>query len=160
MAQRKHLIARLLWIFPALLILLTVHQAKVAYDIHQTLQQGTPATAEVVETFKSERVDVSFDYVSLRVPLPDGRVLVKEKMSLPHMLYPQVEGKETLDVLVMPGEAQAVVIADIARPQWRIAAINAAMSFLGFLFFSVAVFAWNRFLNRKGDPADRPVPAA
>lgn len=157
-SQTSSLVARLLWIFPALLLLLTINQAMVAYDIHRTLEEGTPAVAEVMEYYKTDRVDVTYGHVKLRVPLDDTRI-IEQVYPLPISLLPQVEGRETVDVLVLPGADQEVVIEAIARPQWRMAAINAAMSFVGLVLLSFGVFSWNRYLQRKGDPAERAQPA-
>lgn len=147
-----------MWVLPALLLVLMVNQAKVAYDIHRTLVDGTPAVAEVVEYYKTGRVDVTYGYVRLRVPV-NGEV-TEHTLPLPISLLPQVEGRETVDVLVLPGQAQEVVVEAIARPQWRLAASNAGMSFIGLVMLTAGVFAWNRYLTRKGDPADRTEPVS
>lgn len=158
MARTSHLVARLMWLVPGLLLLLALNQTKVAFDLHRTLAEGTPAVAEVLEYDKTERADVTFSYVRLRVPLGEHRA-IERTLPLPLSLMPQVEDRETVNVLVLPGAAQEVVVAAIARPQWRMAAINAAMSFVGFLMLGAGVFAWNRYLARKGDPAERTAHA-
>ncbi|RMH65942.1 MAG: DUF3592 domain-containing protein [Bacteroidetes bacterium] len=150
-------ISRLAWLVPALLLFLAVNQGRVALELRDTLQTGTPVTAEVLDLEVSNRVDVTLDYVSLRIPLPDGGELVREQMALPHSLAPRLEGREEVEVRVQPGAAQDVVITDIAETQWRIAAMNAAMSLFGALLFGGAVFAWNRYLARQGDPGYRQV---
>ena len=157
-SKTSRLTARLLWLVPLLLVVLTINQAKVAYDLHWTLASGTPAVAEVLEVHKTNRVDVTFGSVRLRVPVAGQTV--ERTFPLPISLLPQVEDRETVDVIVLPGAAQEVVVAAIARPQWRMAASNAAMSFIGLVLATLGVFAWNRYLARKGDPADQAVPLA
>ena len=149
------LIARLLWFMPALLFFLTLNQTKVALDLRATWEEGTPATAEVLAFENTNRADVTYGYVSLRIPLPDGQILTKEKMSLPHSLLPRVKNEETLAVRVRPGAAQEVVIASIMPAHWMIAASQAGMSLVGGLILFVGVFWWNRYLRREGDPARR-----
>lgn len=151
------LAARALWIVPAFLLLLVPHQAKVAYDLRQTLERGLPATAQVIEVHQENRVDVTYDWISLRVALPDGRVLERERMSVPHTLITPLEDRETVEVRVVPGADQEIVIAEIAATQWRIAAANAAMSGIAALIFGACVFAWNRYLKREGDPSLRTI---
>lgn len=151
--RRSLLTARLLWIFPGILLFLTINQVKVALDVRQTLEQGRPATAEVVEVYKTNRVDVTYSHVKLRVALAPGDTL-ERLFPLPLTLMQPLEGKDSLDVRIIPGEAQDIVITEIARPQWRMAAINAAMSFVGLVLLTVGVFAWNRYLKRRGDPAE------
>lgn len=149
-------VARLLWAAPALLFFLSVDQALVAVDLRETLHAGTPAVAEVVHYERTDRAEVMYGYVDLRVPLADGTVLTQEKMSLPHALMHEVEGKTTLPVRVLPGADQPIVIASIAATQWKMAALQSAMSFGAFLVFFAGVFWWNRHLRRQGDPGMAP----
>lgn len=155
MSKTLRLVSRLAWLVPAFLLFLTVNQGRVALELRSTLQAGTAATAEVLDLEVSNRVDVTYDYVSLRIPLPGGGEMIQEKMALPHSLAPRLEGKEEVAVLVQRGAAQEVVITEIAETQWRIAAVNAAMSLIGALLFGGAIFAWNRYLDRQGDPGHR-----
>lgn len=148
------LVARLLWVFPVLLIVLAVYQADVARDIRDTLRFGEPATARVTGFESSDRVDVTYDYVSLTVEL-NGRVIEHERMSLPHSFAPLIEGKEEIDVVVRPGSDQEIVIQELGRAHYRIAAINAAMALVGGLLLGTGVGTWHSYLRRKGDPAAR-----
>jgi hypothetical protein len=162
-SKSLRIISRLAWLIPVLLLALGLNQIRVAFGLRATLAEGVSTTAEVLEYEASNRVDVTYDYVSLRITMPDGEAFVREKMALPHSLAPRLEGREELTVRVQPGASQEVVIEEIASTQWRIAAINAAMSLFGALFFGGAVFAWNRSLKRKGDPgyqAPDPTPIA
>lgn len=147
--------ARLLWILPAILLFITVHQAYSAYEIRKTLIEGEPARAEVLEFESSSRVEISYDYVSIRVPLADGSEIRKEHMSLPHTLVPVIQGATELDVRVRPGARQEVVIEEIGSMHWKLALMNMAMSLFGFVLLVVGVLAWNRYLDNQGDPADR-----
>lgn len=148
------LIARLLWILPAILLFLTINQVNVAYDIRETLAKGTPATAEVLEVYQTNRADVTYGYIRLRIPADTGAVETQLSMSL--SLLNELEGSDSLDVRLLPGEDVEIVISDIARPQWRMAAINAGISFIGLILLTIGVWSWNRYLRRKGDPADSP----
>lgn len=150
-------IARAAWILPIFFAGLFVHQAFVAYGLRATLTEGQPAKAEVLEVHMENRVDVTYDYVSLRVELPDGQVITKEKMSLPHSLIQLLENTETVDVLVRPGAAQEVVIAQFGATQWRIAALNAAMALGAALVFGLGIYYWDRYLQREGEPSERGV---
>ncbi len=150
-----HQIARTLWIVPVALLLLTLNQAKVAYDLHYTLNNGIAAIAEVLEVVVNERVDIPYGYVSLKVGLEDGREIKQEKMSLPYTLLPQVRYADQLEVRVFPESDQPIVIQEIASTQWKIAAIQSLMGFVAFLLAFAGVFAWNRLLSKKGDPSVR-----
>lgn len=148
---------RAAWILPVFFVGLFIHQANVAYQLHATFTQGQLVEAEVLEVHMENRVDVTYDYASLRVPLPDGTTITKEKMSLPHSLIQLMEGRETVDVRVRPGAAQEVVVAEFGATQWRIATLNAAMALGAAVVFGLAIYFWGRYLRREGEPAERGV---
>ena len=155
--------ARALWLAPAFLVFICAQQVWAAYTLSQTLRKGTPAVAEVTELHQENRVDVTYDYMNLRVQMPDGTTIRKRRMSVPHTLAPLLEDKRKLAVFVRPGAAQEVVIREkgpqgqpLGATQQRLAVVNAAMSGVGALIFGFGVFWWNRYLRRKGDPAAEP----
>ncbi len=150
-----HRVARYLWIVPVALLLLSLNQAKVAYDLRYTLNNGIAAVADVLEVEINDRVDIPYGYVSLRVGLEDGSEIVQEKMSLPYTLLPSVRYEDQLDVRVFPGAEQPIVIQLIASTQWKIAGLQGVMSFVAFLMAAAGVYGWNRLLNKDGDPAAR-----
>lgn len=154
-SNSTRIVARLLWIIPLFLVLLTVHQGKTAYDLRHTLTHGEEATAEVTEVHSENRVDVTYDYVDLRVRLDNGQVFEREKLSLPHTLIDQMEGKKEVPVKVLPNAPQEVVLAELGHSQWRIAAIQAAFAGIAALLFGIGVYAWNRYLHRRGDPSEQ-----
>lgn len=149
--MRSRLVARLLWIFPAILLFLTVNQLMVALDLRETLNSGVAAKAEVLEIYKTNRVDVTYAYARLRYPSGEGTV--ERQLTLPISLVGVIEGRDSVDVRVRPGDGQDVVIMDVVRPQWRMAAINSGISFIGLILLTVGVWSWNRYLRQKGDPA-------
>jgi hypothetical protein len=159
-------VAQAAWLVPVLLFGLSLHQAKVTYDLHDTKLAGVSAEAEVLEIHKGNRSDVTYDYVSLRVPLPDGETITRRKLSLPHGIVPPLLERETLQVRVQEGASIPIVITERIGPtpvvdtQMRIAGINGLMSLGAALLFGVGVWFWNRSLRRDGDPADRGVTQA
>ena len=152
--NRSELIARLLWIFPAILLFLTIDQVNVALDLRRTLAEGTSAEAEIVGIDRTDRADITMASARLRIPLEGGDVLERE-LPMPITFIQELEGLKTVEVRLDAGADQEVVIAELGRAQWRLAAINSAMAFLALILVSIGVFAWNRYLKRKGDPADR-----
>jgi len=159
-------IAQIAWILPLFFAGISLHQAKVVYDLNTTKTQGTEVTAEVAELHVETRADVTYDYVSLRIPMPDGSVLTRDRLSLPHAIAPALEGKEELTVRVLPEASRSVVVTEpigptpVVNTQMRIAGINALMSLGAALLFGLGVFYWNRSLRREGDPAARGVTEA
>lgn len=154
-SRTSYWIARALWFFPVLLFFLSIYLVDVAFDIHGTLTKGIPTTAEVLTVETTNRSEISYEYIDLRAMLPDGRVVEKHKMSIPHSFLPSLQGQKAVAVRVLPGADQEIVLDHLGRAHWRLAAIQAAMSFIGAVLLAVAVFAWNRYLRRSGDPALR-----
>lgn len=156
-------IAQIAWLVPILFVGLSLHQAKVVYDLDHTRTIGTAASADVLEIHKDDRTDVTYDYVSLRVDLPSGESLTKRQMSLPHGLVPPLLDRETLQVRVNKKASIPIVITEtigstpVVKTQLHIAGINALMSLGAALLFGFGVWFWNRSLRREGDPADRGI---
>lgn len=154
-------VAQAAWLVPLMFFALSIHQGKVAYDLHATKLAGTPAVADVLEMHKGNRSDVTLDYVSLKVKLPSGETLTRRKLSLPHGLIPPLLERSTLDVRVAQEASIPIVITEKIGPtpvvdtQMRIAGINGLMSLGAFVLFGLGVWYWNRSLRREGDPADR-----
>ena len=145
----SHLIARVAWVIPALLLALAIHQVSTAVNLARTLDNGEQAMAEVTRYERSDRKDVTHFELDLRVRLADGTVFERERLALPYSIGHRVEA-DSLEVTVLPGSGQEVVITQIGRTQVRIAWSNAAMSFIIFLMAFVGVFSWNRWLAKKG----------
>ncbi|MFB6279558.1 MAG: hypothetical protein ABEK75_08630 [Salinibacter sp.] len=157
-------IARIAWLLPLLFFGLALHQGKVSYDLHTTKTQGTAATATVQKVKVSNRTQVTYDYVSIRVPMPDGSVLTRKRLSLPHGIVPALKEREALKVRVASGgDSRSVVVTEpikstpVVDTQIRIAGINGLMSLGAALLFGIAIWFWNRSLRREGDPAQRGV---
>lgn len=155
-------VAQLAWLLPLFFGGIALHQGWVVYDLERTKTQGVEATAEVQEVHVETRSDVTYDYVSLRIPMPDGSVLTRGRLSLPHGIVPALKGKDELAVRVVP-ERGALVVTErlgetpVVDTQIRIAGINGLMGLGAALLFGLGVFYWNRSLRREGDPAERGV---
>jgi hypothetical protein len=67
--------------------------------------------------------------------------------------------KDTLQVKVLQGATEEVVITAIVGTQIRIAWSNAAMSAIAMLMALVAVFSWNRYLSHRPDAEPEPAAA-
>ncbi len=152
-ARSSTLIARLLWAVPISLLLLAVHQLKVGFDLRNTLVEGELLSAEVTGYDRVDRKDITHGHVSLAIPMKDGSMLEKSEMPLPYSLLHRVEGKERLDVYVLPGSAQEVVIQLVANAQWKMAVIQSSMALVAALIALLGVVAWQRYLKSHGDPA-------
>jgi len=141
-------IARAAWILPVLLFGLTVHQGMTARSLNATLTEGEQAVAQVTRYERSDRKDVTHVSLDLTVELADGSIITKENLALPYSIGHRVEA-DSLDVRVLPGTAQEVVITSIGRTHVSIALSNALFAFVIFVMAFIGVRAWNRHLDRK-----------
>ena len=133
---------------------LTIHQAKVALDLGRTAREGMPAVAEVTRYDRTDRKDVTHAELDLKIVMPDGSTLIREKLSLPYSIAHRVE-QDTLHVRVLLGSGQEIVISSIVGTQRLIAMSNSAMSLIAMIIAAVGVFAWNRYRKKK-DAAVEP----
>lgn len=147
-------VAKLAWSVPVFLLALTVHQAYTAVQLKKTIDQGTLTWAEVTRYERSDRKDVTEVELDLVVHLPDGSQFEREKLTLPYSIGHRVEA-DTLEVMVLQGAAQEIVIKDIGDTQVRIAWSNMAMSFIALVMAFSGVFFWNRMM-----PSPEVTPAS
>lgn len=143
-------VSRYLWIVPVVLTGLMVHQGWVAYSVHQTWKNGFSTTADVVHYEMKAMAAQTHGIMTLRAPLPDGDY-IERTLSMPAMLATQVRNAEQLDVRVRPGHSQQIVVVEIMRTQWRMALINVIIAGLGAVLVSLAIIAWQRYLDRTND---------
>lgn len=152
MTSASKRVARVAWLVPVILVLLTGHQVKTSLDLSETRETGTTVWADVTRYERSDRKDVTMVELDLVATLPDGSVFERTRLNLPYSIGHRVE-KDSLLVIVRPGAAQEVVIDEIARTQISIARSNAVMAFMAALMAFWGVFAWNRWLKRTAQKA-------
>ena len=148
------IVARLLWLLPVLLAVVSAALLKAGFAERRTLESGTLVTAQVIDVEIRNRADVTYGHIDLRIPISENEV-IERRLPMPLSLLTPLEGRQEVEVRVLPGSSTDVVIDFIARAQWRMAFIHAAMTALGAILLGIGVFAWNRYLGREGDPARR-----
>lgn len=148
------LLARLMWLAPLFLVVISLALIRSGFGLKETLESGALATARVVDVKIRNRADVTYGHIDLRVPNTVGDS-TDARLPLPLSLLMSIEEAPTVEVRLLQHTDQPVVIDRIARAQWRMSFINAAMTLLGALLLAWAVFAWNRYLEKEGDPSLR-----
>ena len=144
-------IARLMWLLPLLLAVIALALTRAGFEQRRTFEEGEPAVAQIVHVEVENRAEVTYGEIELQVPLSDGAILART-LPLPLSLLNAIRDRETLDVRIRPGASQEIMIAEIARPQWRMSFLHAIMASVGMIGLVGGVGAWNRYLNRHGDP--------
>ncbi len=142
-------IARIFWFVPLVLVGLAVNQGYVAMQLRKTWNTGESAIAMVEKFDVTNRADVTYGYIHLRVLLPDGQMIERQKMSLPQSLWSRVKGQDSLQVHLRPGSSQEIVIDRLMPAHWLIAASQMGISLIGALFSGVLAHFWNQSFRRE-----------
>ena len=142
-------IARIFWFVPLVLVGLAVNQGYVAMQLRKTWNTGESAIAMVEKFDVTNRADVTYAYIHLRVLLPDGQVIERQKMSLPQSLWSRVKGQDSLHVHLRPGSSQEIVIDRLMPAHWLIAASQMGISLIGALFSGILAYFWNQSFRRE-----------
>ncbi len=145
------IIALIFWVVPVGLICLSINQGLVAGQLRNTWNNGELAIAKVDKFETTNRADVTYGYINLRVELSNGELIERKKMSLPQSLWPRVKGQDSLRVYVKRETAQEIVIDDLMPAHWLIAVSQMGISLFGALLSGVFAFLWNRSLRQKQD---------
>ncbi|MFN3597477.1 MAG: hypothetical protein ACK41D_09440 [Rubricoccaceae bacterium] len=148
------LVARLLWLAPALMLVISVALVRAGGEQREIAESGTTVEAEVLDVYVRERSEITRGDVQLRFTPPGADAPVERRFELPLAFLKDLEQREgeTIPVLVRPGDDQ-IVLGQYSRVQWVMTYSFAAMAFVAALGLSLLVAAWNRYLARKGDPA-------
>jgi len=150
-------VARLLWALPVLLIVLALALTKAGFDQRRTLEEGIPTMGTISNVEIKSRSEITYGHLDVSVTLDDGTQLTRT-LPLPLSLLHKVREQTVLPVRVLPGSDQPILIEEIARAQWRMSFIHAGMAGVGVIMLIIGVGAWNRYLNREGDPGVRTAP--
>ncbi len=142
------IIASIFWGIPLILIFLSINQGMVAGQLRNTWNNGQPAIAKVEKFEITNRADVTYGYINLRVALSDGQIIERKKLSLPQSLLPRVKGQDSLRVHIQPGASQEIVIDELMPAHWLIATSQMGISLIGAVLSGVLAFFWNRSLRQ------------
>lgn len=132
------------------LLVIGIFLIKAGLELKETLERGYSATARVTGVEIRNRADVTYGHIDLRVPDEAGDS-AQVRLPLPLSLLMGMEEQTEVRVKVLDRTDQPVVIAGIARAQWRMSFIQAAMCLLGALLLAWGVLAWNRHLATSSE---------
>jgi hypothetical protein len=161
MPPARYPIARLLWVFPLLLIAIAVSLTFAGLEQREVARSGEIVPAEVLAIETQERSEITRGHARLRYTPPGAATPVVRDIELPLTFLKELEEQraEVVDVRLLPGRDQ-VVFDRHARGQYLITLSFAGMAFVGALGLAWMVGAWNRYLRIHGDPAHRPAAEA
>lgn len=154
MALRSYPVARLMWAAPLLLYVIAAGLVWAGLGQRAAAEHGVEVAAEVVSLNVRERADITRGSVRLRYTPPEAGAPVERDVELPMSFLKELEGREgeAIPIRVRAGSDQLVLGAH-RQAQWVLTFSFAAMALIGALGLTWMVAAWNRFLQRHGDPA-------
>lgn len=144
----KYKFIYLIWLLPAYLLFLTIHQASVYYGIDNTYENGVSYTANVVEFDIKKIASQTNGYVVLEFETTDGEH-IQRKLSLPIELAGMITDLQQIPVRYRNGAFTEIVIMPVFNEHKRMVLSNAAMAFIGLLIALGVSWASHRYANRK-----------
>ena len=144
----KYKLIYLIWLLPAYLLFLTIHQLSVYYAIADTYQSGTSYTAEVLEFDIKQIAAQTNGYVILEFETRSGET-VRRKLTLPVELAGMISDLSRIPVRYREGAFQEIVMMPSYDEHRRMVLSNTVMAFLGLLIALGVAWVSHRYAGRK-----------
>lgn len=138
----------LIWLLPAYLLFLTVHQVAVYYGVSDTYENGTSYTAEVLEFDIKQIASQTNGYVVLEFETRYGDT-VRRKLSLPVELAGMISDLNQIPIRYRKSAFEEIVMMPTYPQHRRMALSNAFMAFLGFLIAVGIAWASHRYAGKQ-----------
>jgi len=143
----------LIWLLPAYLLFLTLHQVSVYYGITDTYENGTSYTAEVREFDIKQIASQTNGYVVLEFETRGGEN-IRRRLSLPVELAGMISELSRIPVRYSEGASEEIVMMPTYPQHRRMVLSNAAMAFLGLLIALGVAWISNRYAGKKRSGKD------
>ncbi|MDZ7771967.1 MAG: hypothetical protein U5K31_04405 [Balneolaceae bacterium] len=144
--SRYHLIY-LIWLLPAYLLFLCIHQVTVYNGVVDTFENGKTYTAEVVEFELKQIAAQTNGYVVLR--FQTGQEQVQRRLSLPVEMAASLQETAVIPVRYRPDAFQEIVMVPTYNTQKGLALTNMGMALVGFLITLPIAWIAHRFAGRS-----------
>lgn len=146
--KETHYLWFLIWVIPAWLLFLLVHQGDVLIGLNKTFQNGTSYVAEVDE-FRIKQIAAQTNgYIVVRFTPHEGYEVV-QKLSQPIQNAAQLMASELLPIRYLPESSQPIVITTIYEFHRNMVRANLAILSIAFLvMFGISVLT-TRFARKK-----------
>lgn len=144
----KYKFIYLIWLLPAYLLFLTVHQVSVYFGIYDTYENGTSYTAKVVEFDIKQIASQSNGFVVLKFNTRSGEV-IQSKLSLPIELAGMISDLQQIPIRYQENAFEEIVIMPIYNEQTNLVLSNAVMAFIGLLITLGVAWTAHRYARRK-----------
>lgn len=144
----KYKFIYLIWLLPAYLLFLTVHQVLVYNGIGDTYENGDSYTAQIVEFDIKQIASQTNGYVILRFETSGGEQ-IQRKLTLPVELASMITDLTQIPVRYKQGAFKEIVIMTTYSEHRNLVLSNAAISLIGLLITLGIAWAGHRSASRK-----------
>lgn len=133
----------LLWLIPAYLIFLTLHQYSI-YSINSDIvEKGTAIEATVTDFRIKHIASQTNGYIVLGFTIPDTEEIIRKKLSLSVQIAAQLIGKNLIPIRYLPNRGEEVIMMPTYELQQEVVLINMLITIssalvLGFVSFVVS----------------------
>ncbi|TVQ15738.1 MAG: hypothetical protein EA364_01480 [Balneolaceae bacterium] len=152
--MRSRNLLNLVWLIPAYLLFLQVHQINVFLDAKNTMANGELQEAEVTD-FKIKQIAAQTNgYIVVRFTSSEGE-LIERKLSLGVQHAARLMEHENLPVRYLKGSGQEVILVPTFDIQLQIIRINIAIitaSLIVLIAVSAGVSRYVIRKNKSGEP--------
>lgn len=151
--MNKYHFLYLVWLLPAYLLFLFIHQGSVFYGVVDTFNNGNTYTAEVVEFDLKQIAAQTNGRVILR--FETEQETVQRRLSLPVEMAAALQETRVIPVRYQPGSFQEIVMVPTFDTQKGLALTNMAMALVGVLLTLFVAWLATRFARRRmrgGEP--------
>lgn len=138
----------LVWLIPAAFLFLCLHQAVVWYGIHDTYENGSSYTAEVVEFDIKQIAAQTNGYIILRFETKDGEDIQK-KLSLPVEMAGELQQIRVIPVRYQPDAIQEIVLMPAYNTQKNLVWSNLAMASVALICTVIIAIFSHRLARQK-----------
>lgn len=147
----------LVWLIPAYLLFLQLHQISVFFDAQKTMSEGALYDAEVTD-FKIKQIAAQTNgYIVVRFTSSDGDV-VERKLSLAVQHAARLMEFENLPVRYLENSGQEVILVPTFEIQQQVIRINIAILTISLVVLIGVSTGVSRFVIRKNRSGDADSP--
>lgn len=146
--MNKYTFLYLIWLLPAYLAFLFIHQGAVYQGISDTYENGSSYTAEITEFELKQIAAQTNGYVVLKFDTASGQT-IQRKLSLPVEMAGSLQNLRVVPVRYQADAYQEIVMMPTFEMHKRLVLTNMGMALLGALMTLVLAIAVHRYANRK-----------
>lgn len=150
----KYQLIYLIWLLPAYLLFLIIHQGAVFTSLADTYQNGSSYTADVVDYDMKQIAAQTNGYIVLRFETGNGE-LVRQRLSLPVEMAGQLTDIQVVPIRYQEDAFQSIVMMPTFSTQKGLILTNMAMAFVGLLIAVFVALSAHRYAARKLSEPER-----